>query len=419
MQTAGFTSDRTYRALFAVPSMGRLLLGMQLARIAQSMVGVAIVLFTLNAYRSPALTGVATFFSIFPGLIVSPIAGALLDRHGRSRLVVLDYLVALAALMLIGVLALAHLLPPWVLILIAGVASLTTPLSTTGLRSLFPILVPRHLWERVNAIDSTGYIIAAIIGPPFAAALVAVWGGPAAFIVIGVLFGVAALVMGRPPDPPSTGTSSGPLLTEAWRGLIYTWRNTTLRGLGFSISVLNLGVGALTIIVPLIVLERLHFNETVVGVVIAVQGVTGIVSAFFFGRQDSRDRERTMLVVTMAGTGIAASILLLESRLWLLVLMMGLSGLLNGPLDIALFTLRQRRTHPDWTGRAFAVSMAFNALGMPVGSAIGGVVAAQSIETALAFTIVSCLVSSVVAAVMIPAAETASDLGVVGEYGEL
>src|SRR5690349_5221985 len=113
MQTAGFTSDRTYRALFGLPSMGRLLLGMQLARIAQSMVGVAIVLFTLNVYRSPALTGVATFFSIFPGLIVSPIAGALLDRHGRSRLVVLDYLVALAALMVIGVLALVHFLPPW------------------------------------------------------------------------------------------------------------------------------------------------------------------------------------------------------------------------------------------------------------------------------------------------------------------
>ncbi|HYU51280.1 MAG TPA: hypothetical protein VEO91_15260, partial [Candidatus Limnocylindria bacterium] len=59
--------DRSYRALLAVPSLGRLLLGMQISRIGQSMVGVAIVLFALLAYGSPVLAGLATFCSIFPG----------------------------------------------------------------------------------------------------------------------------------------------------------------------------------------------------------------------------------------------------------------------------------------------------------------------------------------------------------------
>ena len=170
--------DRSYRALFAVPSLGRVLLGMQIARIAQTMVSVAIVLFTLTAYGSPALAGLVTFASLFPGLLVSPVAGALLDRHGRARLIVLDYLVALAALILIGVLALTGHLPPWLLVLIAAVSSLTGILSHTGLRSLFPIIVPSHLWERVNAVDSNGYVVATIIGPPLAAGLVAVIGGP-------------------------------------------------------------------------------------------------------------------------------------------------------------------------------------------------------------------------------------------------
>src|SRR4030095_7165860 len=105
-------------------------------------------------------------------LLVSPIAGALLDRHGRTRLVILDYLIALTALILIGALALRGFLPVWLLIVIAGVASLTAPLSNTGLRSLFPILIPTHLWERVNAVDSTGYVVATIVGPPLARSLV-------------------------------------------------------------------------------------------------------------------------------------------------------------------------------------------------------------------------------------------------------
>src|SRR5450759_960517 len=157
--------DRSYRALLAVPSLGRVLLGMQLARIAQTMVSVALVLFTLTHYGSPALTGLVIFVSLVPGLLISPLAGALLDRHGRTRLIIVDFVVALVALAVIGLLALVGELPAWLLVLIVGVASLTNPLSSTGLRSLFPILVPPHLWERVNAVDSNGYIVASIIGP--------------------------------------------------------------------------------------------------------------------------------------------------------------------------------------------------------------------------------------------------------------
>ena len=134
---------------------------------------VALVLFALETYHSPSLAGIATFCGIFPGLLVSPIAGALLDRHGRTRLVMLDYFVALAALSLIGVLGLMGLLPAWLLMIIAAIASLTTPLSGTGLRSAFPLIVPSHLWERVNALDSLGYVLATVVGPPIAAGLVA------------------------------------------------------------------------------------------------------------------------------------------------------------------------------------------------------------------------------------------------------
>ena len=141
-QVAAQDGDRSYRALLRLPSVGRILLGMQIARVGQSMVAVALVLFTLTSYRSAEIAGVATFFNIFPGLLVSPIAGALLDRHGRMRLVALDYVVAMAALTLMGGLALAGELPAWLLIVIAGVASLTNPLSATGLRSLFPLARP-------------------------------------------------------------------------------------------------------------------------------------------------------------------------------------------------------------------------------------------------------------------------------------
>ena len=396
--------DRSYRALLRVPSLGRVLLGMQLARIAQTMVSVALVLFTLIHYDSPALTGLVIFVSLVPGLLISPVAGALLDRHGRTRLIVVDFVVALASLTLIGVLALAGELPAWLLVLIVGVASLTNPLSSTGLRSLFPILVPAHLWERVNAVDSNGYVVASIIGPPLAAGLVALVGAPVTLIGVGAIFGAAALVLVGAPDPRTVTTSSGSLLRDAWEGMRYTWRNPTLRGLGFSISLLNLSGGMTTIVVPLLVLNHLHLGEAAVGWVFAISGATGIFTAFLTGRLDTRGREWSMIVWPMAGMAVAVALLLVTDSLLFVALSMALMGILNGPLDIGMFTMRQRRTDPALLGRAYAVSMSFNFAGFPVGSAIAGVLAPASVDGAIIFGVAACLVSAVIAAVLIPRA---------------
>ena len=403
------TRETSYRALLSIPRLGRVIVSMQVARIAQSMVGVALVLFVLQEYRSPALAGLVTFAGIVPGLLVAPIAGALLDRHGRTRLIILDYVVALASLVLIGLLAIADALPASLLVTIAVLSSVTGILSHTGLRSLFPILVPEHLWERVNAVDSNGYVVATILGPPIAAALVTVLGGPVALLIIGTLYGFAAIALIGAPDPASTSASSGNLIQDAWDGLRYTFRNPTLRGLGLAVTTLNIAGGMSTIVVPLIVLDRLQAGETAVGLVFAVSGITGMISVFLFGRTDTRGREWLMLTVPMLLMAPTFALLLLAADatvpaagLGILALALGLYGLLNGPLDIALFTVRQRRTDPAWMGRAFAVSMAFNFVGYPVGAAIAGVLATSSIELAVIVGVVAALVASLLAAVLIP-----------------
>ena len=51
-----------------------------------------------------------TFAILLPGILLSPIAGALLDRHGRVRLIEVDYMVAMATMLLIGGLAMTGVL---------------------------------------------------------------------------------------------------------------------------------------------------------------------------------------------------------------------------------------------------------------------------------------------------------------------
>ena len=391
----------SYRALLEVPFLGLALGGMQLVRVAQSMVGVAMVLFSLTRYGSPAIAGIVTFASLAPGLLVSPIGGALLDRHGRTRLIRLDLVIAVGSLLLIALLARLDALPASLLVLIAAISSLTGPLGATGMRTLFPMMVPPHLWERVNAIDSNGYVVAAVIGPPLAAVLVGAFGGPAALVVIAGLLAVAIVVLFPVPEPASEIDTSGHLLRDAWDGLVYTWRNRTLRGIGLSITTLNLSGGVISIVVPLVILNHLGLPEAAVGLVFAVQGLVGVVTGLWAGRLDTRGREVQLFAGPMIGYVPALAILLIPG-LGPIILSMAIMGVVSGPMDVAMFTLRQRRTDTAWMGRAFAISMAFNFAGWPVGAAIAGWLASFSIEAAIVMGMLAAAAGTVLAWTLIP-----------------
>ena len=76
------------------------------------MMQLALVLFVLHRFRSPGLAGVTIFLAIAPGILVSPVSGALLDRHGRVRFIILDYAVGALSLFLIVSLDVAGRIAP-------------------------------------------------------------------------------------------------------------------------------------------------------------------------------------------------------------------------------------------------------------------------------------------------------------------
>jgi MFS family permease len=400
------TTAPSYRALLTVPSLGRVLLSMQVARIAQSMVSIVVILFALQRYNSPQLAGAVAFASIAPGMVISPIAGALLDRHGRVRLIILDYVVAATSLILIAGLALAGELPAGLLVAITTVASLTGPLSSSGLRSLFPLLVPEPLWERVNAVDSNGWVLATVVGAPIGAVFAQIFGFEAALAVIAAAYALAAIVIFGSPDPRTDVASTGKLLLDAWQGLVYTWHNRTLRALAICLSTTNLSGGVVEIVIPVMVIKHLGLGQEVVGYLFGIMGAFGVVSAFLSGRLKTEGRERRYIVMPLMGFTFATAILLIPGGLAPLVISMAVAGLINGPLDITMFTLRQRRTDPAWMGRAFTVSMNLNFAGFPIGAALtGAMLAVWPVEYAIVFGVAANLLGAVLGYLLIPDGE--------------
>lgn len=389
--------------LLRVPGFARLYAGLLLGRVGGTMWLLILVLFVLERYHSPQLAGVTAFLAILPGLLLAPVAGALLDRYGRAPLVVADYLIAAIAAGLVAGLSVLHALPPPALLTIVTFASLTNPLSVAGARSLFPTLVPRTMWERANALDSSGHVIASLAAAPLAGTLVGLVGGEWALGAAGAVFLAAALVMVRLPEPAHARAAEGSVLLNAWRGLNYVVRNPTLRGLAVTLSTLNLGSGVLVIALPVLVLDRLHSGPATVGLLWGAMGAGGLVAALVAGRFSSLGRERQMILVAILINAAAMSILPFAGSLAVVAVAVVVLGAANGPLDIALFTLRQRRTNPAWFGRAFAVSMSLNYAGSPIGSGFAGPLVAWSLDGALWFAVIISLVSALFPMLWVPA----------------
>ena len=371
----------SYASLFRITGFKPLLTTALLSRTALMMATVAFVLFALQRFHSPVIAGLTVFLLVFPGLAMSPINGALLDRFGRTRMMAADLSVTAASVLLIAVLAWTGVLTAAELLVIVAVASLTGSLSSGGSRALFALVVPERLWERANAADVICYGLAAILGPALAGGLTETVGGPGALLAIALAYLGSALPLLRVPDPSARRSSSRSVLRDARDGIAYVARSRSLRWLAVTLFLLNAGAGIITVSLPLAVLAR-GGGPGLVGAIFAVEGIAGVPAAILGGRLDSRARERGIIAACVAATG-GATLLLLAPSIATLFIGLALIGAANGPLNVALFALRQRRTAPAWFGRVFAISISLNYAGMPIGAALAGLVANRSLTAAL------------------------------------
>ena len=184
-------------------------------------------------------------------------------------------------------------------------------------------------------------------------------------------------------------------------------RHPTLRGLalGYALNLVTWGI--LVVAVP-VALAR-HYPpgtwELVSGALWAGAGVAGAAGALAAGRTSKAGREVPTMALCMAATALAVWPLAALGGVAGLALGLALTGLLAGPIDVGVLTLRQRRTDPALLGRVMAVSMSLNMAGFPIGAALGGMLAGWSLPAAFGAAALASLLAAAATWRLIPAAD--------------
>jgi MFS family permease len=397
----------SYRALFAIPGVRSLAATMLLARVGATMWNLTLILFVLQLFHSPVLAGLTTFVAWVPGLLVSPLGGTLIDRFGRARLIAFD--MGVAVLTVLAILALSRLgsLTATNLLLLVGISSITGSLTMTGTRSLIPVVVPRSLWERGNALDATTFNVAMVAGPALAGLLFASVGALGTLVVLGAIWLAAGLLVTGVRDPAvPAGAGSGSVLRDALAGLRYVLRNPVLRGLAVIMPLTNAGDGIFQLALPVLFRSFPYGGSAVVGALWSIFGVTSVAGALLGGRMATQGREPRIILVTLllgaAGYYVVAAAGVAGVALVLAALGLAITGIFVGVHDIAMFSLRQRAIDPAWLGRAMSISMSLNALGFPLGSALAGPAIHVSLSGAMVLGASLVLLAALLSPLLLP-----------------
>jgi MFS family permease len=336
------------------------------ARVADEMVGVAVVLLVLDRTGSPAMAGAMVTAYTLPSVLSGPLLGAWLDRS-RYRRSVLAFGGVLLAGACAGILATAG---TWVAFALAALTGVALPLTSGGYSSLVPHLAPADGLPKANALDASVFNFAAIAGPATAGAVAAVSPDAAVLVIVGLALAGAALTGLLPPVPPVERERDG-LLATVRAGLRHLARTPPLRGATLT-SVLSLGsVGILATALPLRTAE-LGAGESAAGLVWAALEVGCLAATLLLGRRLGGRRVELVVYGCTAAYGVAMLTWPLAGSLVVLLALALVAGTVEGLALPGIMATRQRYSPPELLAQVATTGASLKVGGFAVGAAVGG-----------------------------------------------
>jgi MFS family permease len=365
--------ERQYRTLAREPGYLRFFSAATLARVADEMFSVAVVLLALERTGSAAFAGVLVAAVTLPSLVTAPLLGAWLDLHGRRKaLMIFDQVVACTALVAIALLV--GRAPDALVVAIVLVAGLLWPLSFGGFTSLIPAIVPEKLLPPANAIEATSINFGLIAGPVIAGT-VAAFAGPEAAVLTeaAVTAAVLPLLLGFHKLDSGPVREAATLLTVVRQGLRELVAVPPLRGVTVTGAVNLMGLGFLTVGFPLFCVDHLGVDEGAAGALWAAFAVGSTVGALSAVRLQRRVPAHRLVVGAVAGFGVLMLPWSLAGSLPVAVALIGVAAVVDGPALAATFAVRQEWVPRDLQGQIFTTAAGLKIGSFALGSAIGGV----------------------------------------------
>jgi MFS family permease len=356
--------------------------------------------------HSALMLGVVGFAGQIPALLLAPLAGALVDRWDRYRLLVVTQTLAMLQALGLAWLVLADGATLWPIVLFSVVLGVINAVDMPARQALIPDLVDQQEdLGNALALNSSMTNSARLIGPSLAGFLIVRVGEGLCFLLNGLSYLAVLGALGAMHLPPRpVAPPPAPVLEEADTGLRYAWDFVPIRAILLLLSVANLLGMPYQVLLPVFATEVLHGDAHTLGMLTVASGVGAIIGALSLASRDSVVGLGRVLVWStgLFGLGLLGLSLARHQAVAWLALVGASGGMMV--LTAASNTILQTIVEEDKRGRVMSLyTMVFLGLA-PVGSLMAGSVAMSlGVPQTVRIGGVGCLLGALVFARHLPA----------------
>lgn len=353
-----------------------------------SMAGFAIMIWLWQTTGKATPFALYGFFSSLPLIVASPLAGALVDRWDRKLTMMLSDLAAGMSSVIIVILYTADALEVWHLYATGALAGFFGAFQFPAFSAATTMMVSKRHYARASGMRSVADSASGIFGPLAGAGLLGIIGIRGILILDIITFSLAigTLLVIYIPRPPATAEGSegaGSLWKESAYGFHYIYQRTALMGLLLVFLMINLTTTlGFSVWAPMI-LARTNNNEVVLGGAQSALAVGGLVSGLLLSVWGGPNRRIKGIFVTMAGMGLAMSVMGVGRDLYVWgAAGFGLTflGVIASGCSNAFW---QSKVAPDVQGRVFAARGMVAWAARPLSMVLAGPLADHFFEPAM------------------------------------
>ncbi|MFG1811491.1 amino acid adenylation domain-containing protein [Streptomyces sp. NPDC049040] len=365
------------------PSMGRFLtvaFAQLISLLGSTLTDVALPLWVLDKTGSVLNFALLAVVGLLPSLLAMPIAGAIVDRHSRRRVMLCGDIAAGGTQLALGILLWTGSLQIWHVYPLLAVLAVALTFQRLAYSSAIPQLVPKQYLGHANGVVQMVGGGATTLMPLLSVALLAVigLGGILVIDVASYAVAVAIVLLVRFPRTLAWRRKES-LADEIREGFRFSWGHRGFRSMLLFFMVLNIFLSPLFLMVTPLVLAFAGLHQVAeISVVGGAGALLGGLAMTVWGGP----RHRRLYTVLCCSLVLAAFCVVVGLRPTVWVIAVGSFGmslalvLLNGVYT----TIVQVKVPQRFHGRVFAVNTVIAWSTLPIGWAVLGPVGSHLLQ---------------------------------------
>jgi MFS family permease len=327
---------------------------------------------------SELLLGVIAFAGQFPGLLMAPFAGWLVDHWNRHRIVVMAQALLMVQSTVLALLVITERVEVWHLVTLAVFSGLVNGADIPARQSLLVRLVGgAEDLPNAIALNSSMFNAARLVGPAVAGVLIGWIGEGPVFVLnaasyIAVLAALLAMRL-----PAERAWSSGPVLAHIREGFAYAFGSPPTRDTLILFACVSLVGVPYVVLLPAFARDVLAGDARTLGALTSCAGLGALGGALWLAARDSLRGIGGLVVRSTGVLGVTLVAFASSRAFWLSAVLLVASGFALMLATASVNTVIQTLVSDRMRGRVMSLyAMAFIGV-TPVGSLAGGALATR------------------------------------------